>query len=333
MWNRACRLIRQVSLIGILALPGIGAAASQNLPPGLCNQLAAAARGNPSTTDLIKLADCALQMGHSAQAIERFQQAVRRAPGNKRAHIGLARALAAGGRNQEAIETLKQWLASHPGDEDALYWTGHLYQQFANQTLHEVAAEHPGSYQVYEAEGNQYRAKQQYPRALAAYQKALALAPMGTPGLHFRLGDVYWRTLRFDAAQKEFEQELALNPNHSKANYELGDIEAKLGHPKEAITHLQKALVLDPGLVEAHRSLGRAYLEGKEYPRALGEFLQVANAEPQDHTIHAQLAAVYRDMGRLAKAKQEAQLSQQLENQTIQTIGSNKASEQKMAPH
>lgn len=308
---------------------------AQNSPsqPGLCNQVAAAAHANPSAAALMKIADCDLQTGDAAHAVDGFQQAVRQTPGNKQARIGLARALAAEGQNQEAIATLKQWLASHPGDEDALYWIGHLYQQFANQTFRQMAAKHPGSYQVYETEGNQYRAKQQYPQALAAYQKALALAPPETPGLHFRLGDVYWRNLRFDEAQKELEQELMLNPDHSKANYELGDIEAKLGHPKEAISHLQKALALDPGLVEARRSLGRAYLEEKKYPLALGEFLQVAKAEPQDHTIHAQLAAVYRDMGHLTKAKHEAQLSQQLENQTIQTIGSNKASEQKMAAH
>lgn len=287
----------------------------------------------PSEKELTRLGVCHFRKGDFPQAIDQFRQALKLAPENKRACIGLARALAGAGRNEEAIQTLKDWLKAHPDDQDALYWTGRLYQDFANQTFEQMAAGHPGSYLVYETEGAQDRARQQYPQALAAYQKALALAPEGTPGLHFYIGDVYWRTLNYAGAERELKDELRINPAHSKANYELGDIYARQGDPQQAIPYLEKALTLDPGLTEAHRSLGRAYLEEKAYSQALAEFLQVAKAEPNDHTIHALLATTYRDMGRLNEAEQEAQLSQRLENQTIQTIESNKAAEQKMGSH
>ncbi|HEV2418730.1 MAG TPA: tetratricopeptide repeat protein [Terriglobia bacterium] len=282
---------------------------------------------------LTLLGVCRFRAGEFSQAITQLRQAASLAPGYKRARIFLARAYAGAGDNEQGIETLKAWTKAHPGDVDALYWIGQFYQNMAGETFQQMQAKDSRNYLVYETEGNQYRARQQYPQALDAYKKALTLAPPGTAGLHFRLGDVYWRNLRFDEAKKELEQELALNPYHSKANYELGDIDAKEGRPQEAAGYLQKALALDPGLTEAHRSLGRVYLEEKVYSQALAEFLQVAKAEPNDHTIHALLATTYRDMGRLNEAKQEAQLSQRLENQTIQTIESNKAAEQKMGSH
>lgn len=306
---------------------------AQNLSSlGQCDDAARAfakLHAQRSEEGLTLLGICRFRTQDFPQAIDQLQQAVSLAPDDKRARIGLARALAAGGRNEEAIQSLKTWLKIHPQDQDVLYWVGHLYEDFANQTFNQMAASHPGNYLVYETEGSQDRARQQYPQALAAYQKALSLAPQGTPGLHFYIGDVYWRTLRFEDATRELKEELTINSAHAKANYELGDIYAKEGNPRQAIPYLEKALALNPGLVEAHRSLGRAYVEEKRYPEALHEFLQVAQADPADHTIHAMLANTYRLLGRLKDAQREAQLSQRLENQTIQQIQKNKAAEQK----
>lgn len=319
-----------------LSDPGLSSAAIQAVTQSLaglgqCDAAAGALAKIHTQTSagaLALLGSCHLRTGDFTQATSEFQQALKRSPGEKRVAIGLARALAGEGRDEEAIQTLNDWLKIHPGDEDTLYWTGRLYQDFANQTFEQMAAAHPDSYLVYETEGAQDRARQQYPQALAAYQKALSLAPPDTPGLHFYIGDVYWRTLRYTDAERELKAELRINPAHSKASYELGDIYARQGDPQQAVPYLEKALTLDPGLIEAHRSLGRAYMEEKRYPEALHEFLLVAKADPSDHTIHAQLANAYRLMGQLKDAEREAQLSQRLENQTIQTIQENKAAEQ-----
>lgn len=273
---------------------------------------------------------CRFRIREFPQAIEQLQEAVHFEPQNSQAWIFLARAYSSAGNNEKAISTLKRWTRSRPDDIDALYWIGQLYHRLANQTFQQMSAKDPQSYLVYETEGKQFRIRQQYAQALTAYEKALALAPPRSPGLHFYLGDAYWRTLRFTEAQAELKQELALNPSHSKANFEMGDIYAKEDDPRQAIPYLRKALALDPELTQAHRSLGRAYIENRQYQRALEEFLQVENAEPDDHTIHAQLANTYRLLGQLTKARREAQLSQQLENKAIQRIQRSKAAELKL---
>ena len=195
------------------------------------------------------------------------------------------------GRYADAVGSLEAWTRENGADADALYWIGKFYEDLANQTFEQMAAKNPGDPTVYEVKGDQDLAKQKYPEALEAYKRALAASRNVTPGLHFNLGYVYWRTLRLDDARKELEAELKLNPYHAQANYELGDIYSKRGQPEKAVPYLAKALALDPGLVEAHRSLGRAYAAEKQYERALKEFLAVAQAEPSDHTIHAVLAS------------------------------------------
>jgi len=271
---------------------------------------------------------CHFRTRQFTQAITELRQAVRLTPESKQARIDLARSYAAAGQDEKAIGVLKEWLKGHSQDVDAMYWIGQFYEKLADQTFQQMEASHPNSYLVYETQGAQYRARQQYPQALAAFKKALALAPPGTPGLHFYIGDVYWRTLHLEDAERELKEELGLNPDHSKANFELGDLYAKEGNSQAAIPYLQKALFLDPHLVEAHRSLGRAYMQEKQYPQALNEFLQVEKAEPNNHTIHALLASAYRKLGRMNDAKREAQVSAQLENETIQKIQKNKQAEQ-----
>ena len=76
--------------------------------------------------------------------------------------------------------------------------------------------------------------------------------------------------------------------------------------------YLQRALEIDPKLVEAHRSLGKAFLAEKHYDNALYEFSLVARADPGDHTIHALLATAYRQMGRTKEAEEETKTYERL---------------------
>jgi predicted Zn-dependent protease len=125
---------------------------------------------------------------------------------------------------------------------------------------------------------------------------------------------------RLDQARPELEAELQLNPDHAQANYELGDIAVKQGEVERGVPLLKKALALDPSLVEAHRSLGRAFLSGRQYAEAIHEFFIVAQAEPSDHTIHALLASVYQRMGRTQEAEEETRKYNELVKQHMSDL-------------
>jgi len=275
------------------------------------------------------LGGCYFRMRSFDKAIAHLELACELRPKSQEAWIELGRVYASEGRNKEAISTWKAWLARNPNDADALYWIGSTYNSMAQNILDEMERKDPNHYLVQELEGDQLRLRQDYDKALQAYQKALKTAPE-VPGLHFDAGDVYYQTMKYQEARQELEKELSINPNHARANFELGDIDIKQGRVAEGMPYLERALKLDPGLAEAHRSRARGLLAEKRYEDAVRELLWVAKASPSDHTIHAMLASAYRQMGRLKEAQQEADISAKLINQQAAGLRHLKTEEQEL---
>jgi Flp pilus assembly protein TadD len=58
-------------------------------------------------------------------------------------------------------------------------------------------------------------------QAIQVYQRALELKPQ-TPGLHARMGKVYYEMKRYDEAVKEYQEEAALQPEDPEVQYNLG---------------------------------------------------------------------------------------------------------------
>jgi tetratricopeptide (TPR) repeat protein len=199
----------------------------------------------------------------------------------------------------------------------------------SQDVLDQMTAKNPDHYLVHELEGDQLRLKQDYGKALQAYQKALIAAP-SAPGLHFNVGDVYYQMLKYPEASEELEKELKINPYHARANFELGDMDIKQGRVEEGMPYLERALKLDPDLPEAHRSLARGLIAEKRFPDAVRELLWLIHADPADHTAHAMLSSAYRQMGRLQEAQQEAAISQKLVQDQATGLENLKAEEQEI---
>ncbi len=282
---------------------------------GSADSAAGKIRGDQETV----IGTCFFRRNDLSAALMHLKQAVKAVPDNKSAAIFLARVYASAGHVEEGITTLKAFEARRGEDPDVLYWTGTFYDLLAEQAYQEMAKSHPGSYLVLETEGDQFLQQQRYDEALNAYSKALRAAPNAS-GLHFDLGNTYWRMAKLDAARRELEAELQLNPDNAQANYELGDIEVKQGEVERGMSLLKKALALDPTLVEAHRSLGRAFLADRQYAEAIREFSIIAQAEPSDHTIHALLASVYQRMGRTEEAEEETRKYNELVRQHMSDL-------------
>jgi len=275
------------------------------------------------------LGDCYFRTRNFEKAIAHLELARQLLPKRPEVWIELGRAYASAGRDKDALRTWKFWLKQHPDDIDALYWMGSTYNSMAQNMLDEMERKDRGHFRVQELEGDQFREKQDYEKALQAYQKALETGP-DVPGLHFDIGDVYYQTMKYSEARQELEKELANNPNHAQANFELGDIDIKQGKVEEGMPYLDRALRLSPDLWVAHRSRARALLAEKRYEDAVRELLFVVKVNPSDHTVHAMLASAYRQMGRLREAQQEAEISTRLINQRAAGLQNLKTEEQEL---
>jgi tetratricopeptide (TPR) repeat protein len=104
---------------------------------------------------------------------------------------------------------------------------------------------------------------------------------------------------------KEFEAELANDPNHAQSLLHLGDTKLQLNQYSEAGPLLEKAVKLDPSLGLAHLDLGILAANEDRKEDALHEFLTAEKLTPNDVNVHWRLGRLYRAMGKKEEAKVE----------------------------
>jgi tetratricopeptide (TPR) repeat protein len=82
--------------------------------------------------------------------------------------------------------------------------------------------------------------------------------------------------------------------------------------------HLQRALELDPGFLQAHLALGKLYLRGNRFQDAAGELESVVRVDPKLAEAYYQLSRVYTRLKRREDAQAAAAKFEQLSNEQKQ---------------
>lgn len=248
-----------------------------------------------------------------AQTIAFLKLQLRSKPGDLEARRLLVRCLLVDEQFSQAVSALQELLKVRPQDAEALYLLAKTYEALASQVVQKMTTLEPGSYRVrlLEGEAHEKSVRREYSEALTKYLEALALKPEA-PGVAFAVGRILWKMNRFDEAVAYLEKELALNPHHGLANYYLGNIYLSRADHQRALACLDAAVQAQPGLIQAHRDRGRVLANLKRYPEAIDAFQRVAQATPEDSSIHALMATTYRAMGKLEEARQSGLTAQHL---------------------
>ena len=133
-------------------------------------------------------------------------------------------------------------------------------------------------------QGDEHAARLERTAAAEAYRQAAALRP-DAPQPYLRLARLYldWgrpddSRLAIAAGARRGADEAALERLRMKAAVARADWEA-------VVEHGQRLLALAPtgdAALDAHRALGRAYIESHAWPSAVGEYLSLVQAVPMD---------------------------------------------------
>jgi tetratricopeptide (TPR) repeat protein len=99
---------------------------------------------------------------------------------------------------------------------------------------------------AYYNRGNSYFDKDEHDRAIADYDKAIALDP-NHANAYFNRGLAYDSKGEYDRAIKDYDKAIALNPEYAKSYFNRGLAYEKLGDNQKAEADYQKALLLLPG--------------------------------------------------------------------------------------
>ena len=252
-------------------------------------------------------------MGEYPEARRRLETALRANPQDDHARLVLANDLIKLAEWEAAAEHLQQLAHRQPRDQEAWYLLGTVYMRLSEQALARLREIDPDSALVHQVSGEVMESMKNYDGALAEYKKAIERAPQ-RPGVHYRLGNLYWTTTQWDAAAEQFRSELANDPGNCLAQWKLGNLllEQNL-RPAEAIGEIDRALAICPNLVQARVDRGRASLKLSRYDDAVRDLRIAATASPEEPSVHFFLAQAYRALGRAQDARAEMQAFAKLE--------------------
>lgn len=217
--------------------------------------------------------------------------------------LQLLRAYTGLGRDSDAVETSLALNKAFPEDPEVLYHTGRIYGNFAYVVMEKLHDKAPNSIWMLQAQGEANESQKDYESAIIAFNHVLVLDPR-RPGIHYRLGRVYTSRFRLsakpddrEAAKREFQAELEVDPANGNARYELAQMAAADNNLDEARKQFEDVLARFPDFEQALVGLGGVHLQNKAPALAVPPLQRATALDPQDEVGWYRLAQAERGAG------------------------------------
>ena len=211
-----------------------------------------------------------------------------------------------------AVKALLELNRDFPDDPEVLFMTTHVYSDLASRASRELAATAPASPQAEQLEAEAFESQGDWDKATAEYKKILEQNPQQR-GIHYRLGRIFLarNPPDTDRANKEFEEELKIDPNNAAAEFLLGESARQAGQWDEAAGHFSRSLKLDEGFQEAYLALGMSLNSAGKFSDAVTPLQNYVKMQPGDPAGHYQLATAYARTGHKPEAEREMALQRE----------------------
>ncbi len=271
-------------------------------------------RINPAMTSASALLGISLfQMGEYQKARPRLEATVKANAADHNAELFLINDLTKLGDFEAAATHLRQLAKQQPDNQHVWYLLGKVYMQLSQQALGRVNEIDPNSVWAHEISAELMESMKNYDGAIVEWKKAIDAAPR-QPGVHFKLGDLYWSLSQWDNATSQFEQEKAIDPGNCMVDWKLGDILLQKSESFEnALALVDKSIAACPNLTEAHADRARLLLKLHREQDAIAELQALEHGDPAEPSTHFLLAQAYRATGRTQDAQIEMKTFSELE--------------------
>lgn len=196
-----------------------------------------------------------------------------------------ARTLMSSGKNQAAIDLLKEALTKDPeapGLEAALgqaYYSERQYEAAA-QHLEVAVKQNPQDGESVQLLGISYYLLGHMEQAVPLLQKVQSWLPHPDVTGSYILGVSYLNLGDLDKARAAFAKMFSVSPDSAGAYVALAKMMLQHQFEEKAVAELQKGLQIDPRQPQAHFMLGEIYLFKSQIPEAVREFEQELAINP-----------------------------------------------------
>ena len=265
------------------------------------------------------------QLGQNAKAEPLLKAAVAANPEDNQAELALAQVQIRLSEYQQATITLNRYLVRNPKDQSAWYSLGKTYLQMSQDALGKINQIDPNSVVAHEIAGEIDESMHNYDVALVEYKKAIDIAP-NQPGTHLHMANAFWLMGNWEAAEKEFGTELAVDPNNCSARWKLANSMLEANQPSDkALDELNQAVKSCPKLMQARVDRARAFVRLERQAEALPDLQLALSENPNEPSIHFLLAAVYRAAGKPDEALEEMKVYGRLQREASEAVAAQAA--------
>lgn len=218
-----------------------------------------------------------LEAGQYSRAVPEFEAAVKLDPNFIGAHSALCRAYLEQNELESASTAVAAALKLDANYQPALLLYGTIIE-------------------AYHDRGKAHLADREYTEAIAAFQKAIALAadldnnsqdahPENTH-IYVHLGAAYIGMKAHQNAIEALQHAIAQDADLVDAHYNLGYAYVEQGTYDQAIPHLERAIAIAPHLKRAHYNLARAYRESGNLEAATNAITETLRLDPDYQRAH-----------------------------------------------
>ena len=161
-----------------------------------------------------------------------------------------------------------------------------------------------------------------YPTAIKLYSNALKHSP-NDPSLHLNLGLAKFRMGLVQAASAHFNDTLAIDPAHSRAITGLGLIALSKDDMPGALSHLQRAVEIEPNSREIRQTYVNTLLQNNDPAAAIEHLQHIVDLFPADQTAMTLLIYCQLTDGQFENAQQQLETGLKLfpEDQAVAYYG------------
>src|SRR5581483_2510319 len=158
-----------------------------------------------------------------------------------------------------------------------------------------------------------FRRADEYANRLSAHYDQSA-------NVHYFLGTLRRFESNDDEAEKEYERELKVSPQHVAAMIELAKLDLEDDRLDQALSLAKNASQIEPQNAEAHGTLGEALVKSSSFEGAAHELEIAKQLAPDSAPIRFQLATAYRKLRRAKDADREMAVFNSLKDKEMVSL-------------
>ena len=290
---------------------------------------------------LVRLAEVHFSSGELDQSRERYAQAVEADPESAEARYGLGRVLAAQQDWRRALPHLTKAVELAPDFGAAHYELAILYRDLQDEEnsrphlrlyeQHKTAAPRPNDPLMGDISrlkdtardhlnaGVEFEAGGQIEAAIREHERALEIDPKLSQA-HINLLVLYGRAGQLDKATAHYQAAAKTNPNQADLHYNYGVLAFDHERFQEARKAFEMALEINPNYAKAHNNMGQMLEMERRFDEALDHYAKAVENQPNYRLAHFHRGRLLLIKGRTREAIQAFERSLEPEDDRTPTF-------------